>query len=61
MDPKEFKQQRQAMNLTQEELAALLDVKSNTVSRYETGLLKIPKVVELAMLQIEANTPKQAK
>lgn len=38
-----------SLGLNQAELADLLGIKSNTVSRYETGLLPVPKVVELAL------------
>ena len=42
-----------SLGLNQSELADLLSIKSNTVSRYETGLLVVPKVVELALKAIE--------
>jgi transcriptional regulator with XRE-family HTH domain len=53
MEAKEFKRKRMSLGLTQVELAEILDVKSNTVSRYETGLLNIPKTVELALEALE--------
>ena len=53
MDSKEFKRKRMSLGLNQSELADLLSIKSNTVSRYETGLLVVPKVVELALKAIE--------
>lgn len=40
------------MDFTQAELGEKLDISANTVSRYETEDLKIPKVVELAMKQV---------
>ena len=39
--------------MTQAELAAELGIQPNTVSRYETGDLRIPKTVELAMEALE--------
>jgi DNA-binding XRE family transcriptional regulator len=49
MEAKDFKRKRGGLGLSQAELAEILDVKPNTISRYETGLLKIPKAIELAM------------
>lgn len=47
------------------DLAEKLDLKANTVSRYETGLLQIPKVVELALetvaRSLEESTPKNGQ
>lgn len=48
-----MKRKRASLGLTQADLAERLDVKSNTVSRYETGLLQIPRVVELALQTVE--------
>jgi len=53
MEAKEFKRKRIRLGLTQTELAEILDVKPNTVSRYETGTLTISKVVELALDAVE--------
>lgn len=53
MKAKDFKRKRISLGLTQTELANMLDVKPNTVSRYETGLLSISKTVELALEAIE--------
>ncbi len=52
MTGKEFKIQRVTMDFTQAELGEKLNISANTVSRYETEDLKIPKVVELAMKQL---------
>ncbi len=41
------------MDLTQAQLAELLGVQSNTISRYETEDLKIPTAIELALETIE--------
>ncbi len=63
MDNKEFKRKRMSLGLNQTELARLLDIKPNTVSRYETGVLSVPKVVELALEGIESkiNEPRMEK
>jgi transcriptional regulator with XRE-family HTH domain len=49
----EFNGKRIRLGLTQTELAEMLDMKPNTISRYETGNLSISKVVELAIEAIE--------
>jgi transcriptional regulator with XRE-family HTH domain len=63
VDNKEFKRKRMSLGLNQTELARLLDIKPNTVSRYETGVLSVPKVVELALEGIESkiNEPRMEK
>ncbi len=43
-----------SLGLNQAELAKLLDIKPNTASRYETGILSVAKVVELALEGIES-------
>jgi transcriptional regulator with XRE-family HTH domain len=53
MEAKEFRRRRIRLGVTQTELAEMLDVQPNTVSRYETGTLAISKVVELALEAIE--------
>jgi DNA-binding transcriptional regulator YiaG len=45
-DPTEVIPKRMSLGLKQSELVEMLNVSSNTVSRYETGLLDVPKVVE---------------
>jgi transcriptional regulator with XRE-family HTH domain len=49
----ELKKRRSALELTQAQLAELLDVKPNTVTRWENGVLTVPRTVELAMETIE--------
>lgn len=49
----ELKKKRTALELTQAQLAGLLDVKPNTVTRWENGVLVVPRTVELAMDTIE--------
>ena len=55
MEGKELKQKRESLGLTQTELAKLLGVKMNTVYRWESGILAVPKSIELAMETIERN------
>ncbi len=40
---------RAEFNLTQQQLANLLDVARNTVARWEVGLVTVPKVALLAL------------
>lgn len=40
------------MGLTQEQLANEFGIKRNTVTRYESGLLAIPRYIELALKTI---------
>ena len=49
MKPEQFKKIREKLGLTQAELASILDVKTNTVYRWEAGILPITRVVELAV------------
>jgi DNA-binding transcriptional regulator YiaG len=50
MKPEELKDIRKnKLKLTQEQLAAELGVAPNTVARWESGVLPIQKVVELAI------------
>lgn len=53
MDGDELKERRTALGLTQAQLAEILDVKPNTVARWERGLLTVPRTVELAMQTVE--------
>ncbi|HEX8248984.1 MAG TPA: helix-turn-helix domain-containing protein [Pyrinomonadaceae bacterium] len=59
MEAKEFKRKRISLGLTQTELAEMLDVKPNTISRYETGLLSVSRTVELALEAIENKLKKE--
>jgi len=49
----ELKQFRERLELTQTKLAELLDVKQNTVYRWEADKLPINRTVELALETIE--------
>jgi DNA-binding XRE family transcriptional regulator len=53
MTGKEFKIKRVTFDMTQAQIAKELDLNPNTVSRYETGDLPVPKLVELSMETIE--------
>jgi transcriptional regulator with XRE-family HTH domain len=49
MNGDELKQRRAALDMTQAQLAEVLDVKPNTVARWERGVLIVPQTVALAM------------
>lgn len=55
MGGKELKQKRESLGLTQTELADILGVKMNTVYRWESGILAVPKSIELAMETVLRN------
>lgn len=61
MEGSELKNKRIELGFTQDELAEMLEVKRNTVARWENGVLKVPKTVEFAMQAIESNLKKKAK
>jgi len=61
MDGEELKNRRVALGLTQAQLAEILDVKPNTVARWERGLLSVPRTVELAMKTVEQMYKKNVK
>jgi putative transcriptional regulator len=50
----ELKVVRERMNLTQEQLAAYLEVTRMTVHRWESGKISIPRSIELALEALEA-------
>jgi transcriptional regulator with XRE-family HTH domain len=53
MDGKQLKEMREKLGLTQAALGEILDVKPNTVARWENGVLAVPKTIELAMQAVE--------
>jgi transcriptional regulator with XRE-family HTH domain len=53
MDGAELKDKREKLGLTQTELAEILGVKMNTVYRWESGILSVPKSIVLAMVTVE--------
>ncbi len=53
MKPEELKRRREALGLTQEQLARELDVTTMSVSRWERGVYPIPHYIELAIEAIE--------
>ena len=53
MDGTELKRRRERLGMSQEELAKILDVAPQSVSRYERDAQPIPRVVELALKEIE--------
>lgn len=55
MEGSELKRKRESLELTQTELADILGVKMNTVYRWESGILSVPKSIELAMETVERN------
>ena len=61
MEGKELKEKREKLDLTQTELADILGVKMNTVYRWESGILSVPKSIELAMETVERNSNKKSK
>lgn len=61
MEGEALREKRIALGLTQAELAEILDVKPNTVARWERGLLPVPRTVELAMATVERTHKKSNK
>ena len=55
MEGNELKAKRERLELTQTELAEILGVKMNTVYRWESGILSVPKAIALAMETVERN------
>lgn len=53
MEGIELKKRREKLGLTQSALADILEVKPNTVTRWENGVLPISKTVELAFERVE--------
>lgn len=49
MTAKQFRAARKAAKMTQEKLAQVLEISTQTVHRYEVGTWPVPRVIELAM------------
>lgn len=61
MESEELREKRIALGLTQAQLAEILEVKPNTVARWERGVLSVPRTVELAMETVERMYKKSSK
>ena len=57
----ELKRRRERLGLTQAELAKRLDVERITIIRWERDQVAIPRVVELALGEIERHQPASGK
>jgi repressor LexA len=60
MKPEDLKRRREALGLTQEQLARELGVTMITVSRYERGVSEIPTYIKLAVEALETRRKKEA-
>ena len=54
MTPPDFKQARQSLGLTQQQLADTLDCSLSSIGKWERGEVVIPVVVALAMTALRA-------
>lgn len=59
MNKDQLKQRRERLGLKQAEFAKELGIASNSVSRYETGQVEIPKYMELVLEALEARQIKK--
>jgi transcriptional regulator with XRE-family HTH domain len=59
MDKDELKQRRERLGLTQAAFGEILGNAANTVSRYETGSMEIPKYMDLILEALEARQIKK--
>lgn len=50
MAPDDFKRRRESLQLTQEELSALIDISARQISQMETGTQPVPKILAAFML-----------
>jgi transcriptional regulator with XRE-family HTH domain len=53
MKPEELRRRREALGMTQDDLARELGVKMMTISRWERGVYPIPRHIALAVEAIE--------
>ena len=61
MAPSEYRQIRESLKLTQGQLADLLGVALNTVSRRELGQIAIEREAELALQRVVSTHKKSSK
>jgi transcriptional regulator with XRE-family HTH domain len=54
MEKSELKKRRERLGLTQTSFAETVGISANTVSRYETGTMKIPKYMDFVLETLEA-------
>ncbi len=54
MEKSELKKRRERLGLTQVSFAETVGISANTVSRYETGTMIIPKYMDLVLEALEA-------
>jgi len=54
MEKSELKKRRERLGLTQVSFANTVGISANTVSRYETGTMIIPKYMDLVLEALEA-------
>lgn len=59
MERESLKARRENLGLTQAAFAEAIGITSNTMSRYETGTLEIPKYMELVLEALEARQIKK--
>lgn len=59
MDKEELKKRRERLGLKQADFGETLGIAPNTVSRYETGLVKIPKYMDLILEALEVRQIKK--
>ncbi len=54
MEKNELKKRRERLGLTQTSFAEMIGISANTISRYETGTMTIPKYMDLVLEALEA-------
>lgn len=59
MEKETLKQRRENLGLTQADFAETIGVTATTISRYETGLVTIPKWMDLVFEALEAKQIKK--
>jgi len=59
MSAKDFKRQRLAKGYSQSQLARELDVHMRTVSKWERGVVPVPRMAELALAALKPKPTKK--